>query len=115
MAHVTHEDRSREPALGTFPDESIRYVSAAFDNLDHALDATRELERHDYPRERISVFMATETREHYIDTHPRYGELESRAVIVEEVELEKRRKTAEGAGTGGAIGGAVGAAGAAIA
>jgi hypothetical protein len=90
-------------------------VSASFDDLDDALDATRDLEAHEYPRERISVFMATGTREHYIDTHPRYGELEDRAIIVEEVELEKHRRTAEGAGAGGAIGGAIGAAGAALA
>lgn len=110
-------DEPRPPATGpvTFPEHPDRFVSAAFKDLDDALDATRDLEDHEYPTERISVFMATDTREHYIDTHPRYGELEDRAVIVEEVELEKHRRTAEGAGTGGAIGAAVGAAGAAIA
>lgn len=115
MTHVSEERRVQDPGVEALPEDSSRYVSAAFSDLDDALDATRELERHEYPRENISVFMATGTREHYIDTHPRYGELEDRAVIVEEVELEKRRRTVEGAGTGGAIGGALGAAGAAIA
>lgn len=99
----------------TFPSGETRFVSAAFKDLDDALDATRDLEKHSYTRDRISVFMAAETREQYIDTHPRYGELEKKAVIVEEVELEKTRKTPEGAGVGGAVGGALGAAGAAIA
>lgn len=109
-------DERHTPPTGpvTFPEHPDLFVSAAFKDLDDALDATRDLEDHEYPTERISVFMATDTREHYIDTHPRYGELEDRAVIVEEVELEKHRRTAEGAGAGGAIGGAVGAAGAAI-
>jgi hypothetical protein len=98
-----------------FPDGGSRFVTAAFKNLDKALDATRDLEEHSYHRERISVFMATETREHYIDTHPRYGELEKNAVVVEEVELSKQNRSAEGAGVGGAVGGALGAAGAAIA
>lgn len=111
----TSELHGTDVRFGTFPSGASRFVSASFSDLDDALDATRELEAQDYPRNRISVFMATETREHYVDTHPRYGELETKAVLVEEVELEKRRKTAEGAGAGGAIGGAVGAAGAAIA
>lgn len=114
MTRVSDERHPRAVASMTFPEDARRYVSAAFDDLDDALDAARDLESHGYPVERISVFMATDTREHYIDTHPRYGELEDRAVVVEEVELEKRRRTAEGAGTGGAIGGAVGAAGAAV-
>jgi hypothetical protein len=115
MAEKMSEWQGSDVRFGTFPSGASRFVSASFSDLDDALDATRELEARDYPRSRISVFMATETRERYVDTHPRYGELESKAVVVEDVELEKRRKTAEGAGTGGAIGGAIGAAGAAIA
>lgn len=98
-----------------FPSGAPRFITAAFKDLDDALAATRELEKHSYARERISVFMATETREHYIETHPRYGELERKAVTVEDVELEKKRKVPEGAGVGGALGGALGAAGAAVA
>ncbi|MGE0160578.1 MAG: hypothetical protein AB7T31_14305 [Gemmatimonadales bacterium] len=97
-----------------FPSGGSRFVTAGFDDLDHALDATRDLEERSYGRDRISVFMATETRSRYIDTHPRYGELESNAIVVEDVELEKRSKAAEGAGVGGAVGGALGAAGAAV-
>ncbi len=115
MTEHSHDRSVTDLDFGTFPSGVRRFVSAAFDDLDAALDATRELEARDYPRERISVFMATGTREQYIDTHPRYDELENKAVVVEEVALEKRRKTAEGAGAGGAIGGAVGAAGAALA
>ncbi len=101
--------------LGTFPSGLPRFVSASFAKLENALDATRDLQERGYARERISIFMATQTRERHIETHPRYGELESNAVIVESVELEKHSKAGEGAGVGGAIGGALGAAGAAIA
>lgn len=102
-------------AFHTFPSGASRFVSASFSDLDDAIDATRELEKRGHTRERVSVFMATDTRDRYIDTHTRFGELEKKAVVVEDVELEKHRKTAEGAGTGGAVGGALGAAGAAIA
>jgi hypothetical protein len=105
------EDRYFE----SLPSGASRFVTAAFSDLDDALDATKALEKHAYDRERISVFMATETRDKYIDAHPRYEELEEDAVMVEEVELSKKTKSAEGAGVGGAIGGALGAAGAAIA
>jgi hypothetical protein len=98
-----------------FPSGEPRFVTADFKTLDDALDATRDLEERSYSRDRISVFMATETRMQYIDTHPRYGELEKNAVVVEEVELEKKTKASEGAGVGGAVGGALGAAGAAVA
>jgi hypothetical protein len=98
-----------------FPSGEPRLVTAAFRKLDDALDATRDLEERSYGRDRISVFMATETRGRYIDTHPRYGELERNAFVVEEVELEKKSKASEGAGVGGAVGGALGAAGAAVA
>lgn len=97
------------------PSGASRFVTAAFTDLDDAVDATRALEKHAYPRERISVFMATETRDKYIDTHPRYEELEEDAVMVEETELSKKTKSAEGASLGGAIGGGLGAAGAAFA
>jgi hypothetical protein len=106
---------SHDTNAWSFPRDPIHFVSASFDDLDDALDATRDLEAHEYPRDRISMFMGTGTRERYIDTHPRYGEIEDRAIVVEEVELEKHRRTAEGAGTGGAIGAALGAAGAALA
>jgi hypothetical protein len=105
-----HETVTFEP----LPYSDARFVTAGFKNLDDALDATRDLEERSYGRDRISVFMATETRRQYIDTHPRYGELEKNAVVVEEVELEKKSKASEGAGVGGAIGGALGAAGAAV-
>ncbi len=97
-----------------FPNGESRFASATFKSLDGALAATRDLEAHEYAADRITVFMATETRERYIDTHPRYGELERNAVMIEEVELERRTRTAEGAGIGGAAGGAAGAAGAAV-
>ena len=99
----------------TFANGEPRFVTAAFKDLDDALDATRDLEKRSYTRDRISVFMAAETREHYIETHPRYEELESSAVTVEEVDLEKRNRVPEGTGVGGAVGGVLGAAGAAVA
>ena len=114
MKHHTREPYS-PTRITTFPTGESRFVSASFYDLDDALDATRDLESRGYPRERVSVFMATETREHHIDTHDRYDELEKNAIVVEEVALEKHRKTAEGAGAGGALGGALGAAGAAVA
>ena len=100
--------------FGEFPDGSPRFVSAAFKNLDHALDAAHDLESCGYAHNRISVFMGTAAREQYLDTHPRYVELERTAIAVDTVELEKRTRLPEGAGVGGAIGGAVGAAGAAV-
>lgn len=109
------EEKAREKTLRAFPSGVSRLVSASFDDLENALDATRELESKDYTRDRISVLMSTDRREHYIATHSRFGELEENAVVVDEVALEKRRRTAEGAGAGGAIGGAVGAMGAAVA
>ncbi|HSM59621.1 MAG TPA: hypothetical protein VK849_02435 [Longimicrobiales bacterium] len=113
MKRTIHEPRVRDPGDRAWRVGGEDYVSAAFEDLDDALDATCELEERAYGRERISVVMATDTRELYIDTHPRYGEIENRAVTVEDVDLEKRRRTAEGVGAGGAIGGALGAAGAA--
>jgi hypothetical protein len=107
--------RPHEPiTFERVPTGDPRFVTAGFDDLDDALDATRDLEERSYGRDRISVFMATETRLQYIDTHPRYGELEKNAVVVENVELEKTSKAAEGAGVGSAVGGALGAAGAAV-
>lgn len=114
MTYDPSDPRSTQ-TITTFTSGASRFVSASFDTLDPALDATRDLEARGYPRERISVFMATETREHHIKTHDRYDELEQNAVVVEDVALEEHRKTAEGAGAGGAVGGALGAAGAAIA
>jgi len=108
-------DPSSPRTFAEFPSGVSRFVSASFADLDDAIDATRELERRGYPRDRLSVFMATDARDRYIDTYARFNELESQAVVVEDVELEKHRKTAEGAGAGGAAGGALGAAGAAIA
>jgi hypothetical protein len=112
---MTDVRNTTDPIEFSFPEGGRRFVSAGFDDLDSALDATRELEERGYLRDRISVFMNDERRQHYIDTHPRWSELEENAVVVEEVALEKHSKTAEGAGAGGAIGGALGAAGAAIA
>lgn len=120
MATRDTRDRSRygattDVSFGKFPSGETRFVSAAFDDLDDAVDATKELEQQRFGRDRISVFMASKTREHYIGTHPRYGDLEKKAVTVDEVELEKKSRASEGAGVGGAVGGALGAAGAAIA
>lgn len=116
---MTTIDPTQSPRDGRpfdrFPSGASRFVTAAYSDLDNALDATRDLEKHAYSRERISVFMSTQTRSSYIDTHPRYEELEEDAVVVEDVALSKKNKSAEGAGVGGAIGGALGAAGAAIA
>lgn len=114
MKPTTDERHARDLEHRVWRVGDENYVSAAFDDLDDALDATRELEKRAYGRDRISVVMATDTRKLYIDTHPRYGEIEDRAVTVEDVVLEKHRRTAEGVGTGGAIGGALGAAGAAV-
>ena len=114
MTNDTREPYSSS-TITSFPSGVSRFVSASFYDLDDALDATRDLEARGYARERVSVFMATDTREHHIETHDRYDELERNAIVVEDVALEKHRKTAEGAGAGGAVGGALGAAGAAIA
>lgn len=103
-----------EDRFGRFETGEPRFVSAAYKDLDDAIDATRELEDHSYPRDRISIVMDTDTREQFIRTHPRYEELEKNAVVVEEVQLEKESKAAQGAGVGGAVGGALGAAGAAV-
>lgn len=105
---------SSDSRFGTLPDGTPRFVSAAFGDLDEALDATRDLEERGYARARISVFMAAEEREHYL-ARPRYGELEEKAVVVQNVELEKQGKALEGAGAGATIGGVLGAAGAGIA
>jgi hypothetical protein len=115
MAHDIDRHDVSDLRFETFPSGVSRFVSASFDSLDSALDATRDLESRGYGRERINVVMATDVREHHVDTHPRYEELEENAVVVDEVALEQHRKTAEGAGTGGVIGGALGAAGAAVA
>jgi hypothetical protein len=111
----TEERRDAAMRFETFPNGVPRFVSASFKNLDHALDATKDLEKRGFERDRLSMFMSTETREQYIDTHPRYGEVELKAITVEEVDLEKRNRVPEGTGIGGVIGGAVGAAGAAVA
>lgn len=100
---------------GTLPSGKSRWVYAGYDDLDDAADAARDLEHRGFDREQISVFMTTETRERYVDTHPRYDEFEKKVIAVEDVEVEKQRKTLEGVGAGGTIGGALGAAGAAIA
>jgi hypothetical protein len=112
---MTEERRDQALRFERFPSGLSRFVSAAFKNLDHALDASRDLEDRGFARDRISLFMSTETREQHIESHPRYRELEQNAVTVEEVDLEKRNRVPEGTGVGGVIGGAVGAAGAAIA
>ena len=109
------QTREYEQWVGTLPSGQSRFVTASFKKLDHAVDAARNLEERGFERDRVSVFMAEETRDSLIDTHPRYSELEENAVVVDDVELEKQSKTLEGAGAGGTIGGALGAAGAAIA
>lgn len=94
----TQRSPTREQRFGTLPSGRPRFVSAAYDDLDNAIDATRDLEAREYDRHQISVFMATKTREWYIDTHPRNDEVEENAVVVKEVELKKQRKTLVGAG-----------------
>ncbi|MEX1257427.1 MAG: hypothetical protein WEG36_07405 [Gemmatimonadota bacterium] len=113
MAQARRLDRAA--MMDLLPSGRPRFVSAAYHDLDEALDASRELEKRGYARRQVSVFMTTESRSRFIDSHPRYGELESEAIVVEKVELEKHRKTLEGAGAGGTIGGATGAVGAALA
>jgi hypothetical protein len=107
--------RDSAPLLTTFPSGRPRFVSAVFPDLEKAVKATRSLEARGYLRDQVSVFMSTETRREYLDTHPELRDAESNAVVVDRVELEKERRTLEGAGAGGAIGGALGAVGAAVA
>lgn len=110
----SREDRFEDP--GTFPGGGSRFVAASFSDVDDAVGAARELEERGYDRDQISVFMSSATREGYIHTHPGVvGDSPSpKAVVVDSVELEKDRKTLEGAGAGGLVGGGLGAVGAAL-
>jgi hypothetical protein len=113
MAH-SRDDRF-DFDFGTFPDGRSRFVAASFSDVDEAVDAARELEERGYDRDQISVFMSSKTREGYIHTHRDVVSDNPRAVVVDNVELQKDRKTLEGAGAGGLVGGSLGAVGAALA
>lgn len=112
-------DRTTTPTedyrIDRFPSGRSRFVTAHFDKLDNAAEAARSLEERGYARDRLGVFMSDETRRNYLETRPEFEDVDDRAVVVDDVELSKRRKTLEGAGAGGAIGGGLGAIGAAIA
>jgi hypothetical protein len=113
MSHHT-EPQAEDLRFDTFPDGRSRFVFASFKDLEDAMDAVRDLESRGYDREQLSVFMSTETRGRYLESHPEIVDQDGH-VLVHEVELERERKTLEGAGAGGAIGGVIGAAAAAIA
>lgn len=110
----THADPVAGYEFDRFASGRPRFVSAHFTDFDDAVKAARALEDRGYERDRITVFMSTETRRRYVETRPEFTEKDGN-VVVESVEVEKKRKTMEGAGTGGAIGGGLGAVGAAIA
>ncbi len=101
--------------LERLPSGRSRFVAAHFTKLDKAVGAARAIEDRGYPRDRISVFMSSETQRHYLETRPEFADVDDRSVVVDQTELEKERKTLEGAGAGGAIGAGLGAIGAAIA
>lgn len=101
--------------VGRFESGRSRFVSAYFSDLEDAMKAARGLEERGYDRDKITVFMSTETRQQYLDSHPEFDDLDDRAAVVDRVEVEEKRKTMAGAGTGGAIGGGIGAVGAALA
>jgi hypothetical protein len=96
-----------------FPDGRSRYVVAAFDDLEDATEAAKDLEHRGYDHEQISLFMSAETRGRYIEKYPELTQ-EGDRVFVSGVELDKQHRTLEGAGAGGAIGGVLGAVGAAV-
>jgi hypothetical protein len=100
---------------GIFPDGGSRFVAASFSDVDDAVEAARELEERGYNPNQISVFMSSATREGYIHTHPDIVGDRPKTIVVENVELEKDRKTLAGAGAGGLVGGGLGAVGAALA
>jgi hypothetical protein len=97
--------------FGIFPSGDPSFVAAAFSDVDDAIDAARMLEERGYDRDQISVFMSAETRHGFLEAAAR---VRGDSVVVDHAELEKERRTLEGAGAGGAIGGALGAVGAAI-
>lgn len=113
--HETTTTPADEYAIDRFPSGRSRFVTAHFSKLDNAAAAARSLEERGYTHDRIGVFMSTETRRHYLDTRSEFEDVDDQAVVVDDVELSKKRKTLEGAGAGGAIGGGLGAIGAAIA
>lgn len=117
MAH-RRERVEREPEEYRFerlPSGRSRFVAAHFSKLEKAVAAARAIEERGYPRDRISVFMSSETQRHYLETRPEFADVDDRSVVVDQTELEKERKTLEGAGAGGAIGAGLGAIGGAIA
>lgn len=121
MERASTDRSAGEPEAYSFerlPSGRPRLVTAYFTDLDDARDAADALEERGYERERITVFMSTEQRRHYIETRPEFepGETaDGDTAVVESVELESGSRTLEGAGAGGAIGGGIGAVGAAIA
>lgn len=127
MATVKEHGGSPEPRGGPaasgrtewrferFPTGESRFVSAVFGRLEDAREAVRALEERGYPPSQVSLFMIDEVRKRYLRTHPEWEGLDPSAVVMDRVELEKERRTLEGAGVGGVIGGAVGAVAAAVA
>jgi hypothetical protein len=111
--HIPHESDRFD--FGTLPSGRSRFVAASFTDVDDAIEASRALETRGYDRDQISVFMSSDTRHGYIETHPHIKDADRNTVTVDHVELEKDRKTLEGAGAGGLVGGTLGAVGAAIA
>lgn len=99
------------PSRPSWAADDQTVVSASFARLDRALEAADELARDGFGPERISMFMTTRARDLLIQSQ---GDGVERGFVVNTVELEKTRKTAAGAGTGGAVGGALGAVGAAL-
>lgn len=109
------EGRLTPFAFDRFGTGESRFVSATFSDLERARKAVRELEARGYPINELSVVMTDETRKHHLRTHPEFEGFDPEAYLVDQVELEKDRKTLKGVGTGGAIGGALGALTAAVA
>lgn len=96
------------------PSGRSRFVSAHFSDLDDAMKATAQLEDRGYEREDVSVLMATETRQRYLETRSELSEEDGDA-LMESAELSEKRKTKEGNGVGGTSERGVGAVAAAFA
>jgi hypothetical protein len=113
VRHIQHESDRFD--FGDLPSGRSRFVAASFSDVDDAIEASRALEARGYNRDQISVFMSSDTRHGYIETHPHIKDADRNTVTVDHVQLDKDRKTLEGAGAGGLVGGALGAVGAAVA
>ena len=93
-------------------DNPSNFVSASFDDLGDAQEATADLLARGFPADRVSVLLSEETRTHLLELDP---ELEDGGLLTQTVELDMENKALKGAGVGSAVGGTVGAAAAAIA